>query len=297
MILLSPRKHLISSNLSTLEQGLVQLLTNLTDTNDELKNLSVSLNTLRFDLRIAKENLMVVIATAKQELDQQINDTQDQLHSVSSRQTELHLNIIATEETLVANVSTLQSGLEDIDGDLTLTVSHLSNLSSLFGHFQTDVVTTWASIQQNMSRLQNLIRNVEHNHSLLLSDHSRALHAMEMNASVLTHKMVSVSQMLAAQGQKITLINSTVSAIDSHLTSVSHTLSSQIEQRAGQLGTRIDDHIDWIQRLFSEQSLTLDRYGDRIHYVEQKLSGASCNLPPGLAILTVVSCFVLFVAV
>ena len=148
-----------------------------------------------------------------------------------------------------------------------------------------------------MSHLQNLIRNVEHNHSLLLSDHSRALHAMEMNASVLTRKMVSVSQMLAAQGQKITLINSTVSAIDSHLTSVSHTLSSQIEQRAGQLGTRIDDHIDWIQRLFSEQSLTLDRYGDRMHYIEQKLSGTSCNLPHGLAILTVVSCFVLFVAV
>ena len=207
------------------------------------------------------------------------------------------MNISATEETLVANVSTLKSGLKDIDGDLTLTVSHLSNLSSLFGHFQTDVVTTRASIQQNMSRLQNLIRNVEHNHSLLLSDHSRALHAMEMNASVLTHKMVSVSQMLAAQGQKITLINSTVSAIDSHLTSVSHTLSSQIEQRAGQLGTRIDAHIDWIQTLFSEQSSTLDRYGDRIHYVEQKLTGASCNLPPGLAILTVVSCFVLFAAV
>ena len=257
---LAVSKEVFSGNLSALEQGWVQLLANLTDTNDEL--------------RTEKENLLVIISTTKQELKGQINDTQDQVQSISSRQTELHLNIIAMEETLVANVSTLQSGLKDIDDDLTLTVSHVRNLSSLFGDFQMDIVTTRASIQQNMSYLHSRIRNVEHNHSLLLSHHSRALRAMEMNASVLTRKVVSVSQMLTAQGQKITLINSTVSDIDNRLTSVSRTLSSQIEQRAGQLGTRIDDHIDWIQRLFSEQSLTLDRYGDRIHHVEQKLSGA-----------------------
>ena len=189
-------------------------------------------------------------------------------------------------------ISALQRSLGLIKGDLDLTKTQLRNLSSMYTNLLSDydqtihdIYTIRTAIGQNMSQLHDLIHQVESNHSLILVELFRILDEAALNRSVLTHRINDTLNLVGSQGQVISGIKSSVTAVQNSVTGLHGTLTTSVNN----LNTRIDDHVDSIQHSLADQSQRLNNYDSRIRDVEEKLaSDAVCIVPLGFLHLSAI---------
>ena len=289
----------LESNVSSVDSRVTNVNRTFTskieETNERVKDISSLQNSLEHDLNDTKGALLSNISAVKDTLTEEIIETQNQLQNVSSFQVELHLDLVATKASLASGVSSLNTSIQLVNEDLVETNSLLSNLSSSHETLHAEHTTTKASIQQNISHLTNHIRTVELNHSSVLTEHTRALSEVERNASVLTQNIAANSQELQTQRERVTTVDSRVSTVDGRVTSVHSTLSSTIDRKARELGTRIDNHIFEVQNTFSQQYQTHNGLDSRLHQVELKVNAASRVMPLGLISLILIFFFITLV--
>ena len=290
----------LSIEVTTLKLSITRLNESLLEIDEGLQNVSEGQRDLQRELYTSKGELLTNVSAVERELQQEIQLTQERLQSnVSSLRTEINSDLAETRERFTGSISALNESIRATNEGLNITSSSLLNLSSLHGQLQQEVLSTKedfsihrSAVQWNISQLFDLVHSVDRNHTLITDRHSDALRVIQTNASVLTQRLHNVSESQRTQGEKITSIKT---SLDEELTTLSGTLTSRIDSKTTQLGTQIDDHVEWIQRLFNEQSLTLDRFGNRIHQVEVKLSnGASTAVPLKLLVLSLISCLVTY---
>ena len=282
-------------NVSAFEQSLTHLSEDLTETIGNVQSVSSLHSTLRLDFNLTKEVLLANLSSLEQRLTGDIDLTQSSLQNVSLLQADLQSDFVATKQQFIVNVSALSTSLEVVTEDLGVTKTQLRNLSSRQSNLQADHVSSQASVQQSLSQLDELIHHMKQNHSSFLIQHSRALSVLEANTSWLTFKIHNASRFITSQSQKISTVESSMTRLDSRLTTFNDDLSAKIDKKAQHLGTRIDDHIDWIQISFDRQSNRLDGFETRIRGIDSRLNGGSRSLPFGMLSLIIISSFTYFV--
>ena len=199
------------------------------------------------------------------------------------------------DETASNNISALQRSVGLLEGDLGITRTQLQNLSSMYLNLLSDydatvhdMYTTRAGIEQNMSQLHDLIREVESNHSTILIEFFRILGEVAENRSVLTHRINDTLNLVALQGQIISGIKSNVAAVQNDVTGLRGTLTTNVNS----LKDRIDDHKDWIERSLDGQSRKLTNLDDRISAVERKLASDAVHVVPlGFLLFALLVCY------
>ena len=151
-----------------------------------------------------------------------------------------HENMSHFENTFLEQVSNLTSLQENLHSDFSEVERKASVLSQNIATTNRDLRTQGERIAAVDSRVSTLDSHVTSVHSTLSS------------------KITTESQALQTQGERIAAIESKVSDLGSDITSVRSTLSSKIDNKASDLGTRIDDHISEVNDKLNEQSW-LDR--------------------------------------
>jgi predicted nucleic acid-binding Zn-ribbon protein len=278
-----------SGNISAIGQNLVHLNEELEETSRHLENLSSIQDGLRRNLGLTNEALRSNVSALELRFNGEINRTQVQLQS---QYAELWLNFSTTGDRLEANVSALQESHGRLQEDLDRTKIELQIVSSEHINLQGDYnmtkltfYTTKAAIERNVTQLHTLIRN----HSSVLGEHGRLLEDAAQTRSNLLNRIDETSNSVTSLGTVVSVIRSNVTLIQSSVTGLRGTLTTNVNN----LNTRIDDHVDWIQHSFDDQSERLTNFDRRISAVEA--SDAIRVMPLGFLLLNAIALFVCYI--
>ena len=190
--------------------------------------------------------------------------TQTQLQNISL----MYLNLLSDYDTTVHDIYTIRATIEVESNHSSILKTQLQNLSSLYTNLLSDYNATVhdiyiirAAIEQNMSQLQDIIHQVESNHSLNFIELFRILDEAAVNRSILTHMIEDTLNLVASQGQTISEIRSNVSTmIESSFAGLRGILTEKLHH--------LDDRVELIQRNLSAQWKRLDNFKDQLWQME-----------------------------